>query len=206
MTRLAAVAAAALAVAATAVAGGGPPQHKVPGTRGNDTLVGTSRPDHVLGYEGDDDLYGGAGADELDGGPGLDHVFGGGGRDLIWGGHRGDPWPADHGFRRERLIGGGGDDVLGTTMPGAVFLGGDGSDELHPQSPDGSCRIDLNARRRSASGYAPCVQWTFGGRGADDVWARDGNADSVSCGAGRDAVHDADRIDYVSTDCERVKR
>ena len=203
--RAAIVLVAALTVAATAVAAGGP-QHRVLGTSGDDTLVGTAQPDHVLGYAGNDDAYGGAGADELDGGPGLDRLFGGDGRDLVWGGHRGDPWPANRGYRREWLLGGGGEDVLGTTMPGAVFVGGDGSDQLHPRSPDGSCRFDLNARRRVSSGYARCVQTTIGGRGDDRVWARDGNADWISCGPGRDAVHDADRIDYVGSDCERVKR
>ncbi len=44
-----------------------------------------------------------------------------------------------------------------------------------------------------------------GGQGADDVRARDGIADQVRCGDGDDRV-DADTLDVVDGDCERVER
>lgn len=44
-----------------------------------------------------------------------------------------------------------------------------------------------------------------GGAGDDDLRARDGLADRVTCGEGTDTV-DADQLDVVAADCERVTR
>jgi Ca2+-binding RTX toxin-like protein len=45
----------------------------------------------------------------------------------------------------------------------------------------------------------------FGGPGDDALLARDGRADHLDCGPGRDSAV-ADRLDRVSRSCERVSR
>jgi hypothetical protein len=44
-----------------------------------------------------------------------------------------------------------------------------------------------------------------GGTGTDTISVRDGQRDRINCGSGRDRVI-ADRIDRVSSNCERVSR
>ena len=65
-----------------------------------------------------------------------------------------------------------------------VLLGGPGDDRLYG---------------------GPGVDRLYAGPGWDAVYARDGAADIVRCGTGRDSVH-ADRHDRLARDCELVER
>jgi peptidyl-prolyl cis-trans isomerase B (cyclophilin B) len=58
----------------------------ITGTRGADTLTGTSFNDLLLGLQGNDTLNGGRGKDRLIGGPGNDYLDGGARRDRLTGG------------------------------------------------------------------------------------------------------------------------
>jgi Ca2+-binding RTX toxin-like protein len=188
----------ALALATpVALAGGGPSIPELVGTERPETLIGTPQREVLRGLGGDDELYAGGGADEVFAGPGEDHVYAGDGNDLIWGsdvGHVGDV----EDYRRERLLGGAGSDVLASNMAGAVLIGGTGNDELHALARP-RCRIDLDARRR-VSDAPRCVIWLLGGRGRDRLWAKNGAADVVVCGRG-DVLRGADRIDRVYEPC-----
>jgi Ca2+-binding RTX toxin-like protein len=82
------------------------------------------------------------------------------------------------------LAGDAGADVL-EGGPGAdTLLGGAGKDLL-------------------VGGKGPDV--LLGGAGNDTIKARDGEADRISCGPGRDRVQ-ADAQDVVARDCEQVVR
>lgn len=194
-----AVAALTLVVAALFGATVGGPKDAVPlvGTEGADTLIGTPQRDLLRSLGGDDELYAGGGADEVFAGPGEDHVYAGDGNDLVWGSNVGDVGDVED-YRRERLLGGAGNDVLASNMAGAVLIGGTGYDELHALARP-RCRIDLDARRR-VSDAPRCVIWLLGGRGRDRLWAKNGAADVVVCGRG-DVVEGADRIDRVYPGC-----
>ena len=192
------VAATLLALAPAALGGGGPP-NRIDGTIYADTLSGTTRADDIRGSNGNDDLYGGEGLDRLDGGQGADWLFGGDADDVLLGGQ---PPFWDY-LRRERLLGGGGNDLLTSVMPGAVLVGGPGDDRLRPDGRD--CEEDLNAKRRLMD-FGRCVNFSLGNVGDDRIWARDGASDWIQCGPGEDRVHSADRIDYVAADCEHVRR
>jgi Ca2+-binding RTX toxin-like protein len=194
---VAAIAAALALTGSSALADGGPARRELVGTAGPDTLLGTRASELMRGLAGDDELYAGGGADEVVAGPGEDHVYGGDGDDLLWGSNRGEV--ADLGdYRRERLLGGAGRDVLASAMAGAVLIGGTGDDELHALGRPG-CRIDLDARRRLSD--APgCVIWLLGGPGRDRLWARNGASDVVVCGRA-DVLVNADRIDRVYEGC-----
>jgi len=105
------------------------------------------------------------------------------------------------------IRGGGGDDVLqasdaADTLEGGAgaddidggfgddqIIGGPGRDKLHGDHPGGDC------------GPVYC-KLPFGN---DTIDARDGEVDSVDCGAGTDTVH-ADAVDVVAPDCETVER
>ena len=77
----------------------------------------------------------------------------------------------------------GGGRIDGTPFPDRI-CGRAGADLIHPD--DGNDAVAAGA-------------------GTDVVFARDGRADRVSCGPGRDLVF-ADRMDKVFRDCERVRR
>ena len=74
-----------------------------------------------------------------------------------------------------------------------VLTGGGGSDVL--------CGVGGGDRLRPGAG-ADVVR---AGAGNDTIDARDGSADTLACGPGRDTVR-ADRRDRVARDCERVRR
>jgi len=174
------------------------------GTDGDDTLVGTAGADRLEGFAGHDGLYGGAGDDRLYGGPGWDHLYGGSGNDLLDGGPPSRDWPSGELSRRERLIGGAGNDDLRSHLGASVLMDGFGSNRFDSRDPLTACHVKLRARA-FASGGPRCVDWVLAGRGNDFIQARDGNTDIVQCGPGRDVVL-ADRLDVVSSDCEVVHR
>ena len=74
-----------------------------------------------------------------------------------------------------------------------VIVGGAGHDVVY--ASDGNDMLD----------GGPASDWLFGAGGDDTVHARDGDADTVDCGPGNDAVL-ADPVDAVSPSCERVDR
>jgi len=173
------------------------------GTSGDDTLVGSRGPDVLRGFAGNDGLYGGGGNDRLYGGPGWDHLYGGYGNDLLDGGLISADWPSGELFRRERLIGGAGNDVLISHLGASVLADGSGSNRFDSRDPLTSCHVRIGARFL-ASGGPRCIDWVLAGSGDDRINARDGNADIVQCGAGSD-VAVVDEFDRVG-DCEVVRR
>lgn len=86
--------------------------------------------------------------------------------------------------RADRLSGGAGNDRLAGRAGNDRLLGGTGNDTLIG---------------------GPGRDVLLGGPGADTIVARDRTRDVVDCGAGRDVVQ-ADRVDAVSRNCERVVR
>jgi RTX calcium-binding nonapeptide repeat (4 copies) len=173
------------------------------GTDGDDTLVGGARADVLVGYAGHDGLYGGGGPDRLLGGAGWDHLYGGNGNDILDGGPASTEWPNGEFDRRERLIGGAGDDVLRSHIGAAVLDDGWGSNRFDSRDPLTQCHVNLRARSL-ASGGPRCIDWVLAGSGDDFVQARDGNADEIQCGGGRDTAI-VDALDSVSS-CETVRR
>jgi Ca2+-binding RTX toxin-like protein len=122
---------------------------------------------------------GGPGPDRLVGTAGSDRLNGRGGNDRIGG--RGGP---------DRETGGSGNDVMFGDAGRDVMAGGPGNDQLLGGA--GSDRL-------SGGGGNDVLA---GGVGNDSINSRDGQADRVSCGPGRDTVT-RDRFDSVAGDCER---
>jgi dipeptidyl aminopeptidase/acylaminoacyl peptidase len=153
---------------------------------------------HVVGLDGrglrrltnDCRLVGTSGPDELRGAWWHHDVRGLGGDDRLYGG----TWNLG---QVQSLYGGAGDDLL--IGSGADRLdGGPGDDDLRGHSGED----------RLVGG--PGRDYLFGGRGRDRFFARDGERDVVVCGrtasaSGPDRVW-ADRLDFVSRDCEIVYR
>lgn len=148
------------------------------GTDGDDNIVGTDGADIIYGLAGSDTLAGMAAGDNIDGGGGSDELFGDDEAQTVRGG-AGDI--VDGAGGNDRIVGGTGPDVL---------TGGPGDDEI-VEGP-----IDDGARDRISAGD-----------GADDIISASvpGREDEVICGAGVDTVQ-ADRLDSVAGDCERVTR
>lgn len=94
--------------------------------------------------------------------------------------------------RRDRLVG---------TKYADVLRGLAGDDTLHGLG--GADRIEGGSGRDRIIG-GPGRDVVIGGAGNDDIRVRDGQIDTVRCGAGRDRVR-ADRRDRLSG-CERVRR
>jgi Ca2+-binding RTX toxin-like protein len=89
----------------------------------------------------------------------------------------------------DRVAGGPGDDALDGGFGDDRIVGGRGRDTISADKAGGDC------------GPLWCkYPW-----GNDLVDVRDGEADSVSCGAGTDRVR-ADALDVVAGDCEAVER
>ena len=91
------------------------------------------------------------------------------------------------------LLGGTGADTLQAGAGADEVSGGEGNDGLAGGPGD-----DILAGDQGVDGID-------GGDGADRIAARDGEADSIVCGPGADAV-DADGADVVAADCEQVTR
>jgi phosphodiesterase/alkaline phosphatase D-like protein len=129
----------------------------------------------IVGTQGPDVLRGGSKRDVLCGLGGDDRIVGGGGADSIYGG------PGD-----DFLDGGVGNDVL---------RGGVGDDDLYGRSGndllDGSRGSDLLVGGTGRDRM-------LGGRGVDAFLARDGRADVVDGGLGRDTATLDRRLDRVS--------
>ncbi|HEY4097721.1 MAG TPA: hypothetical protein VGM33_19515 [Baekduia sp.] len=89
----------------------------------------------------------------------------------------------------DTLDGGAGDDVLDAGFGDDTITGGPGRDTIAADRAGGDC--------------GPL--WCTYPYGNDTVQARDGEADSITCGAGTDRVV-ADPVDVVAPDCEQVER
>jgi hypothetical protein len=89
----------------------------------------------------------------------------------------------------DRLDGGAGADTVDGGFNDDTIIGGPGRDSLAGDHPTGECGI----------------YWCKLPAGNDTIEARDGERDSVTCGAGTDTVN-ADAGDVVAGDCERVNR
>jgi Ca2+-binding RTX toxin-like protein len=196
------------------------------GDASSNVLTGTDQRDRIVARDGDDSVdaragrdrvHGGEGNDTLNGGRGCDRVHGGAGDDTIDGG----PGFSFGRFRCERLFGGHGNDVV-NGGPGRDFMSGGQGDDRQSGGP-GADKIFANPGRDSSDGgEGPDVLWALArvdvtaigdpdgdeltGGGARDLFlVRDGEADLVHCGEGRDHVV-ADQFDQVDNDCERVIR
>jgi hypothetical protein len=95
----------------------------------------------------------------------------------------------DGGGGADRLDGGAGDDLLDGGYGDDAITGGPGRDRIYADRRDSDC--------------GPL--WCTLPYGNDTIDARDGEPDSVTCGAGEDSVT-ADAVDVVSSDCEHVDR
>jgi hypothetical protein len=192
----------------------------IAGGDGADALQGADAADMLDGGPGDDRIDGLDGADVLLGGDGADDGRPGGGDDirgverLVLGMHGrfvGSEGPDEVVLRQvgepsqlvglggddrlrggdgpDRLDGGPGADVLDGGFGDDAIVGGPGRDSVSGDLAGGDC------------GPLWCkVPW-----GNDAIDVRDGEADSVACGAGADTVL-ADAADTVAPDCETVTR
>jgi Ca2+-binding RTX toxin-like protein len=170
------------------------------GTAGNDTLTGTVAGDNLFGFAGNDILNGLAGNDCLTGGPGNDRLSGGAGNDTLEGNSGNDVGSGGNGrdalnggSGRDRLSGGAGNDTLNGLSGNDSLSGGTGNDRLAGST--GNDKLTGGAGTNSYSG----------GPGNDTINARNGRAEGIDCGSGRDKVT-ADRRDRVKRNCERVSR
>ncbi|MDQ3670039.1 MAG: sulfatase-like hydrolase/transferase [Actinomycetota bacterium] len=149
---------------------------------GRDTVQARGGNDRVRSAEGADLVYGGSGHDRISSGSEGDRVSAGEGDDVIWAGHGDDVvWGGtgmdtiEGGQGNDRLIGGLGNDHLISGLGNDRLVGGLGNDRLEA------------------------------GSGHDGIYSRDGYADIVTCGPGRDTAY-VDGRDRVAGDCESVRR
>jgi Ca2+-binding RTX toxin-like protein len=139
---------------------------------------------------GDDLLTGTNGPDTIFGLGGDDVLLGLGGNDLLDGGPGDDNLDGSRG--KDKLKGQKGNDVLTGGDGNDVLVGGPGKDKLN--GGKGNDTLTGNGGKDSL----------VGGPGNDTINARDGVAELVKCGPGKDKVK-ADKKDRLSG-CERVRR
>lgn len=184
-----------------------PPNQIVAATAGNDSLLGDALPNAICGLAGNDAIDGAGGDDVLWGdacnnkgklisgaqttGDGDDRLLGSAGNDSLYGAGGADT--LDGGVGNDRLFGGSRKDRL---------VGGEGNDFLDGGS--GKDSLDGGAGNDKLSGGTDADK-IFGGAGTDVVSARDGDRDTVDCGAGKKDTASVDRFDKVKG-CEKVKR
>jgi len=187
----------------------GPGRDRGQGSRGNDLVVGGLGADLVGGSSGRDRLSGGSGSDSLSGGSGNDRALGGTGRDRIDGGFGSDRL---HGLaQNDRIAGSRGRDRINGGRGRDRLAGGSSRDMINGDA--GNDRIDGGSSGdilRGNSGNDRIIARTgrdriSAGSGRDRISARDGRRDRITCGRGRDTVL-ADRSDWISRSCERVRR
>lgn len=151
----------------------GPCAMIIEGTTGNDTLhASTGTGYKLIGLDGNDKISGFEEDDCLLGGPGDDKITEEAGNDKLIG-NEGDDNLVDNGDGNDKMVGGDGDDKL--------FDGGGGNDKLVG---------------------GPGKNSYVAGSGDDVINSRNGVAETVSCGAGKDKVK-ADKADKLKA-CEDV--
>jgi hypothetical protein len=182
------------------------------GDSGNDVLSGGSGPDILSGGDGIDELSGGSGNDALEGGAGNDELDGGEGADEVGGGDGVDAAfqtsTADQTLTLDDIANDGeaaeGDNIRSDVEQVATNVGNDtivGSSANNDLFGD-----DGNDDLTGLGGQ----DLFLGGGGDDTIHARDGEVDTIACGAGNDVVF-ADTGDIVFEDgadnhCETVNR
>ena len=133
----------------------------------------------LSGTDGKDNLHGGEGEHELHGLDGWDVLDGGLDNDVLYGGPGVDLFYGEQGD--DVLYGGPGIDDMNGDQGDDVLYGGDDIDFLY----GGEGEDVLHA-----------------GDGNDHLGDVDGQRDKLYCGGGGDK-YDADKIDYVSSSCEK---
>jgi hypothetical protein len=181
------------------------------GGTGNDSLGGGDGLDILSGGDGDDDLSGGGGTDDLEGGAGDDTLIGGTGADAVHGGSGNDlaiqTSIAAQTLTLDDLANDGeaneGDNIFSDVEQAATSIG---DDTIVGSSADnGLIGDDGNDNITGAGGQDVLL----GGGGDDTIHARDGEVDTIECGAGNDVVF-ADANDVIFEDaasndhCETV--
>lgn len=167
------------------------------GLGGNDTAFAGRGSDRVVGGEGNDRVRGGPGHDRLRGGNGSDQILGGAGSDLAIGGSADDRLLGGPG--NDRLFGGPGNDVVYAGFGHDLMVGNAGNDDLWSLA--------------AADVAVPGVDTLHGQDGNHRFRTRDGEADSIDCGTGRDTAL-LDNVDVIvdataanpNGSCEKVKR
>jgi Ca2+-binding RTX toxin-like protein len=173
--------------------------------------------DQILTFAGDDAVDGGPGNDTIETGWGDDSIDGGDGGDSISGGYGDDTVVyatrtagvsvslddvANDGAAGEAdnvrpsvdgAVGGSGNDTLAGDAGGNRLTGNGGDDTL--VGAEGDDTLDGGTGSDSLAG----------GAGGDTLRARDGAAETLSCGDDAD-VADADHDDGAGADCETVNR
>ena len=195
----------------------GPCAVRQDGTPSGDTLTGTAAGDLILGLGGNDVLRGLGEADCLDGGAGADRLSGGVGDDRLTGGAGADRLNGEAGDDRltgngggDRQSGGAGDDRLNGNGGRDRLSGGAGDDKL--DGGGAADRLTGGAGTDRLVGGAGADRLIGGagnnryiaGSGNDVIDARNGLAEVVSCGPGRDRAR-VDRRDFAPG-CELVSR
>lgn len=176
------------------------------GGAGNDTIRGGGAADWIEGGDENDFIYGGDGSDErLYGGSGHDLIAGEKGADIMWGGTGGDTLyggylsvPSSYYYgavteESDKLYGGdGGDFLYGDTLGHeAIFWVQGGADELYGEG-DGDSMWGYGGNDQLTGGAGS--DYFDGGNGNDSLFARDGEYDSGTGGAGDDST-DKDLFD-----------
>jgi Ca2+-binding RTX toxin-like protein len=191
----------------TIIAGGGNDAYVV-GGQGSDDLRGEGGNDGLYGSPGVDFLWGGAGTDVLNAGSGDDQLSGGPDADTFNGSTGTDTaYYADVADRvTVSLDGATGNDGAqgeGDTVKGDVenILGGLASDRL---TGDAGANVIRGGAGNDVVDGGLGADQLFGDADRDTLRARDGIADTVSCGADEDDA-EVDKLDTL-TACETVDR
>jgi hypothetical protein len=182
------------------------------GGAGDDVLSGGSGPDSLSGGDGIDELSGGSGNDVLEGGAGDDDLDGGEGADDLGGGDGVDrAFESASGAQTLTLDdiaddgeAGEGDNVRSDVEQVVANIG---NDTIVGSSADNELVGDDGNDDITGLGGRDVL---LGGDGDDILRARDGEVDTIACGAGNDVVF-ADTGDIVFEDgagnhCETVQR
>ncbi|MBD0324044.1 MAG: hypothetical protein ICV72_11755 [Aldersonia sp.] len=167
------------------------------GTRGDDTIDGSSRDDVIVTFGGNDIVDGGGGDDVICAGSGTDHLLGGPGADVVIAGRGEDSFSQDPG--RDRLSGGRGRDILTLVVPTTLDLAIGrsrsrfGADRLRGiDAVWGSEGPDVIRGTRGPNDI-------FGEGGADVVIGR-GGRDVLGAGPGNDSVSGGGGTDLIIDD------
>jgi Ca2+-binding RTX toxin-like protein len=164
------------------VISGGGGDDTLDGDAGDDILNGQDGADTLIGGEGSDNLNGDVGDDILNGGYGSDTLNGGAGNDTLYAGGAGYDGFGDSLGSVNKLYGGDGDDVLYASTGKDVLEGGAGNDTLAADTNDIPGDVfnggdgDDQLRTNNAT--------LDGGAGADKIWLGGGN--TIIGGSGAD--------------------
>ncbi|PJR09116.1 calcium-binding protein [Sinorhizobium meliloti] len=154
----------------------------IPGTGGDDILVGSECADAIEGCAGNDLIDGRGGDDAIGGGSGDDHIVGGAGNDAMHGGSGNDIILGADGD--DRISGGDGDDRLFGDDGDDTVFGDAGNDQIH-----GGNGIDVLL---GGEGHD-----IVRGDAGDDVVEGDAGDDVLDGGDGADVVAGGDGIDVI---------